>query len=51
MTADQIKKAQEKTGYEQLQIKEIRDKLKEVILFLTDEQAEYILRRIQEWTK
>lgn len=51
MTADQIKKAQEKTGYEQLQTQKIRDKLKEAILSLTDEQAEYILRRIQEWTK
>ena len=34
-----------------LQSETIRAKLKEAILSLTDEQAEYILRRIQEWTK
>lgn len=42
----------ENTG---LQSETIRDKLKaEVlaeVLALTDKQAEYILRRIQEWTK
>ena len=51
MTEAQIKNTQEKNGYNQLQTQEIRDKLKETILSLTDEQAEYILRRIQEWTK
>lgn len=51
MAEAQIKNAQEKNGYNQLQTQEIRDKLKEAILSLTDEQAEYILRRIQEWTK
>lgn len=28
-----------------------RDKLKEQVLALTDKQAEYVLRRIKEWTK
>lgn len=51
MTEAKIKNAQEKSGYDQLQTQEIRDKLKEAILSLTDEQAEYILRRIQKWTQ
>lgn len=34
-----------------LQSETIRDKLKAEILALTGKQAEYILRRIQEWTK
>lgn len=34
-----------------LQSETIRDKLKAEVLALTDKQAEYILRRIQEWTK
>lgn len=47
MIEAQIKNAQEKNGYDQLQTQEIRDKLKEAILSLTDEQAEYILEELR----
>lgn len=47
MTEAQIKNAQEKNGYNQLQTQEIRDKLKEAILSLTDKQAEYIWEELR----
>ena len=47
MTEAQIKNTQEKNGCNQLQTQEIRDKLKEAILSLTDEQAEHVLEELR----